>query len=120
MPIEIDEVTRRIQQLEIERVALQKETDDASKERLARLEKELADLREQAEGMTAHWQQEKERIGKIRELQGADRRGAERVRPRRARRRPGAGRRAAVRHGSSSSRSSSRRRTNGSKSSSPS
>ncbi len=68
MPIEIDEVTRRIQQLEIERVALQKETDDASKERLARLEKELADLREQAEGMTAHWQQEKERIGKIREL----------------------------------------------------
>ena len=67
MPIEIDEVTRRIQQLEIERVALQKETDDASKDRLARLEKELADLREQAEGMTAHWQQEKERIGKIRE-----------------------------------------------------
>ncbi len=68
MPIEIDEVTRRIQQLEIERVALQKESDDASKERLDRLEKELADLREQAEGMTAHWQQEKERIGKIREL----------------------------------------------------
>ena len=68
MPIEIDEVTRRIQQLEIERVALQKETDPASKQRLERLEKELADLREQAEGMTAHWQQEKERIGKIREL----------------------------------------------------
>src|SRR5580765_4693051 len=68
MPIEIDEVTRRIQQLEIERVALQKETDPASKQRLDRLEKELADLREQAEGMTAHWQQEKDRIGKIREL----------------------------------------------------
>jgi ATP-dependent Clp protease ATP-binding subunit ClpB len=68
MPIEIDEVTRRIQQLEIERVALQKETDPASKQRLDRLEKELADLREQAEGMTAHWQQEKERIGRIREL----------------------------------------------------
>ncbi len=48
MPTEIDEVERRIQQLEIERVALQKETDDASKERLDRLEKELADLREQA------------------------------------------------------------------------
>ena len=47
MPIEIDEVTRRIQQLEIERVALQKESDSASKERLDRLEKELADLREQ-------------------------------------------------------------------------
>ena len=68
MPIEIDEVTRRIQQLEIERVALQKESDVASKERLDRLEKELADLREQAEGMTVHWQQEKQRIGKIREL----------------------------------------------------
>ena len=111
MPIEIDEVTRRIQQLEIERVALQKETDDASKERLARLEKELADLREQAEGMTAHWQQEKERIGKIRELQGADRGGPQRVRARRARRRPASVPPSSGTAGSSSSRSSSRRRT---------
>ena len=46
MPVEIDEVERRIKQLEIERAALKKETDDASKERLEQLERELADLRE--------------------------------------------------------------------------
>ncbi len=67
MPIEIDEVERRIKQLEIERMALQKETDEASKQRLERLEQELADLRERSAGMIAHWQQEKERIGRIRE-----------------------------------------------------
>ena len=67
MPIEIDEVLRRVQQLEIERVALQKETDDASKQRSERLERELSDLREQSEGMIAHWTLEKERIAKIRE-----------------------------------------------------
>jgi ATP-dependent Clp protease ATP-binding subunit ClpB len=67
MPIEIDEVLRRIQQLEIERVALQKETDDASKQRLERLERELSDLREESEAMIAHWTLEKERIAKIRE-----------------------------------------------------
>ena len=68
MPVEIDEVERRIKQLEIERAALRKETDDASKERLAKLERELADLQERSAGMTAHWQREKEHIDRIRSL----------------------------------------------------
>jgi ATP-dependent Clp protease ATP-binding subunit ClpB len=68
MPIEIDEVERRIKQLEIERAALRKETDAASKERLEKLEKELADLKERGAAMKAHWQQEKESIDRIRSL----------------------------------------------------
>src|SRR5215471_690213 len=53
MPVEIDEVDRRIRQLEIEKAALSKETDAASAERLERLERELADLNEQSSGMKA-------------------------------------------------------------------
>ena len=68
MPTEIDVVERRMRQLEIERVALAKETDAASAERLAALDKELADLREQSDGMKAHWDQEKEAITQIRAL----------------------------------------------------
>ncbi|MDA8392387.1 MAG: ATP-dependent chaperone ClpB [Actinomycetota bacterium] len=68
MPTEIDVVERRRRQLEIERVALEKETDDASRERLARLDEELANLTEQADGMKAHWQSEKEAIAAIRSL----------------------------------------------------
>ena len=68
MPVEIDEVERRIRQLEIEKAALGKESDQASKDRLARLEEELANLEEDRNSMTAHWQQEKERIDRIREL----------------------------------------------------
>jgi len=68
MPTEIDVVERRIRQLEIEQVALAKETDAASLERLGKLEEELANLRETADGMKAHWQAEKEAIGRIREL----------------------------------------------------
>jgi ATP-dependent Clp protease ATP-binding subunit ClpB len=68
VPVEIDEVERRIRQLEIERAALQKESDPASRERLERLEKELADLQERSRGMRAHWEQEKERIDRIRRL----------------------------------------------------
>ncbi len=68
MPTELDQITRRIRQLEIEKVALDKETDDASKERLERLERELAELGEQRDGMTAHWQQEKQCIDTIRQL----------------------------------------------------
>jgi ATP-dependent Clp protease ATP-binding subunit ClpB len=68
MPTEIDVVTRRMRQLEIERVALAKETDDVSKERLARLEEELANLTEQADAMTARWQAEKDAISAIRAL----------------------------------------------------
>jgi ATP-dependent Clp protease ATP-binding subunit ClpB len=65
MPTEIDVVERRMRQLEIERVALAKETDDASKERLARLDEELANLREQADAMKAQWQAEKDAITSI-------------------------------------------------------
>jgi ATP-dependent Clp protease ATP-binding subunit ClpB len=68
MPTEIDVVERRIRQLEIEQVALAKETDEASKERLAALDEELANLREQIAGMKAHWQSEKDAISQIQEL----------------------------------------------------
>jgi ATP-dependent Clp protease ATP-binding subunit ClpB len=68
MPTELDQIIRRIRQLEIEKVALEKETDDASRERLDRLERELAELGEQRDGMTAHWQQEKQCIDTIRLL----------------------------------------------------
>ena len=68
MPTEIDVVTRRMRQLEIERVALAKEKDAVSKERLARLEEELAHLKETADAMTARWQAEKDAISSIRAL----------------------------------------------------
>ena len=68
MPTEIDVVHRRVSQLEIERAALQKESDAASAERLSALERELADLKEQEAELTAHWQNEKDAIGEIREL----------------------------------------------------
>src|SRR5687767_14252252 len=65
MPQEIDEVERRITQLEIERQALQKEKDPASLERRENLERELAELRERSTGMKAQWQQEKETLGAV-------------------------------------------------------
>ena len=68
MPAEVDEITRRIKQLEIERVALQKEQDDASRERLRALDKELAELKEQADVLTARWKQEKELVDQMRRL----------------------------------------------------
>ncbi len=68
MPTEIDVVERRMRQLEIERVALAKETDPASLERLERLEAELANLAESSAAMKAHWSGEKEAIGTIRSL----------------------------------------------------
>ncbi|MDQ1356804.1 MAG: ATP-dependent Clp protease ATP-binding subunit ClpB [Acidimicrobiaceae bacterium] len=68
LPTEIDVVERRIRQLEIERVALDKETDLASVERLAKLDEELANLQESSDGMKAHWQSEKDAIGTIRTL----------------------------------------------------
>jgi len=67
LPTEIDVVERRIRQLEIEKVALAKETDPASAERLAALESELANLREQNDSMLAHWNNEKAVISDIRE-----------------------------------------------------
>ena len=65
VPQEIDEVERRIVQLEIERQALRKETDKASVERRGALERELADAKEHASGMRAQWQQEKETLGSV-------------------------------------------------------
>ncbi|MGQ9522203.1 MAG: ATP-dependent chaperone ClpB [Anaerolineae bacterium] len=66
-PAELDEVDRRIMQLEIEREALKKETDEVSKERLAKLEKELADLREESQALRARWEREKAAIQALRE-----------------------------------------------------
>ena len=68
MPIEIDEVERKILQLEIERQALKREEDKASKERLAQLEREIHNLRETSDGLKGHWKNEKESIQRIREL----------------------------------------------------
>ena len=68
MPTEIDVVERRMRQLEIERVALAQETDTSSRERLAAIDAELADLREQSDGMKAHWNLERDAIGRIRTL----------------------------------------------------
>jgi len=66
MPAELDEVERKIMQLQIEREALRKEKDRASQERLERLERELAGLEEQRDGMKAQWQMEKNVIQEIR------------------------------------------------------
>ena len=68
LPSEIDEIERRIMQLEIERQALKKESDAHSRERLGQIEKELSGLREQSNSLKAHWQTEKEAIGKIRKI----------------------------------------------------
>jgi ATP-dependent Clp protease ATP-binding subunit ClpB len=66
LPAEIDEIERRIMQLEIERQALRKESDEHSRARLSQIEKELATLREQSNGLKAHWQTEKDAIGRSR------------------------------------------------------
>jgi ATP-dependent Clp protease ATP-binding subunit ClpB len=68
MPVELDELERRIMQLEIEREALRKETDKASRERLEKLDKELADLKEERGRLAAKWQQEKQSIERVRKL----------------------------------------------------
>jgi ATP-dependent Clp protease ATP-binding subunit ClpB len=65
LPTELDQIIRRIRQLEIEKVALEKESDEASLERLGRLEADVAELGEQRDSMTAHWQQEKAAIDTI-------------------------------------------------------
>jgi ATP-dependent Clp protease ATP-binding subunit ClpB len=68
MPVELDEVRRRIMQLEIEREALRKETDKASQERLARLEQEVANLKEEQTRLQSQWQREKDAIKGTSEL----------------------------------------------------
>jgi ATP-dependent Clp protease ATP-binding subunit ClpB len=66
LPVELDEVERRILRLEVEREALRKEEDPASRERLERLERELATFKEEQSGLRAQWRQEKDRIEGVR------------------------------------------------------
>ncbi len=68
MPTDLDEVTRRVMQLEIEEAALKKERDKASQERLESLRKELAELRSRAETLRAQWDSEKEAIRRLQSL----------------------------------------------------
>src|SRR3954465_1954565 len=68
MPQELDAITRRVMQLEIEEAALKKETDEASKQRLEALRKQLSELRSQADAMTAQWEAERQAIRKVQAL----------------------------------------------------
>lgn len=68
MPTELDEITRKIMQLEIEEAALKKESDDASKKRLAGLQADLADLKEKFSGLKLQWEEEKRSIEVVRSL----------------------------------------------------
>ena len=68
MPVEVDEITRKIMQLEIEETALKKEEDNLSKQRLADLQAELAELKDQANSLKAKWENEKAAVEKIRIL----------------------------------------------------
>jgi ATP-dependent Clp protease ATP-binding subunit ClpB len=68
MPVELDELTRRERQLEIERQALAKETDPGSRERLKRLDEELQRIRGEKAGLDEHWRREKEAVDAIRKL----------------------------------------------------
>jgi ATP-dependent Clp protease ATP-binding subunit ClpB len=68
MPAELDEITRRVMQLEIEEAALEKETDSASQNRLEALRKELVELRARADAMTAQWEAERHAIRKVQAL----------------------------------------------------
>jgi ATP-dependent Clp protease ATP-binding subunit ClpB len=67
-PTELDQLSRRIRQLEIERTALAREKDAASRERLKALDKELANLKEKEKGLLVRWQREKEHVEKLRAL----------------------------------------------------
>jgi ATP-dependent Clp protease ATP-binding subunit ClpB len=68
MPVELDELRRRIMQLEIEREALKNESDEASKKRLGTLEQELASVQEVNKGLTARWESEKADLDAVREI----------------------------------------------------
>ena len=68
MPVELDEITRKTLQLEIERQALKKEVDAASRERLERLERELSELKSKGDVLKARWQTEKSTIGEVRKI----------------------------------------------------
>jgi ATP-dependent Clp protease ATP-binding subunit ClpB len=68
MPSDLDEILRRIMQLEIEQQALKKESDKASKDRLKKIEKEIADLKSESDALKAQWQAEKEGVQRLRTL----------------------------------------------------
>ena len=68
LPAELDQITRRVMRLEIEERALNKEKDEASRERLSELRRELADLKEARDAMRAQWEQEKASLGKVQVL----------------------------------------------------
>ncbi len=70
LPTEIDEIERRIMQLEIERQAMRKESDAHSRDRLKQIEKELGSLKEQSNALKGRWQTEKDAIGRIRKIKG--------------------------------------------------
>jgi ATP-dependent Clp protease ATP-binding subunit ClpB len=97
MPTEIDEIERRKIMLEIEREALKKESDKASKERLAKIEAELANLNETLAGMKGHWNLEKEVIQQIRTIKS--RIDEARVEEQRAERQGDLGKVSAIRYG---------------------
>src|SRR6185295_13030051 len=68
MPLEIDQIERRVTQLEIERQALNRETDSASRDRLRQVENELERLRGESAGLKERWTREKNAIGRVRQL----------------------------------------------------
>jgi ATP-dependent Clp protease ATP-binding subunit ClpB len=68
MPMELDEISRRVRQLEIERIGLAKETDDASRDRLSRLDADLKRLREEMAVLKTQWEKEKASVMRMREL----------------------------------------------------
>ena len=88
MPSELDELTRRLLQREIEREALKKETDAASRERLDKLEQELAELKASADALRVQWQAEKEGIGRLGTLREQIEAVKREIEPARARLRP--------------------------------
>lgn len=70
LPTELDDINRRVMQLEIERAALERETDKASKDRLERLVAELSDLKEEQAGLLTQWDREKQSIEGLRHIKG--------------------------------------------------
>src|SRR5204863_3648086 len=68
MPVELDEISRRVRQLEIERIGLAKETDGVSRDRLLRLDADLKRLRDELAVLKTHWEKEKAAVTRIREL----------------------------------------------------
>ena len=99
-PVEIDELQRQVDRLTMEELALEKESDPASVERLARLRRDLADRSEQLASLTARWEQEKSGLNRVGAAQEGAGRAAHAGRAGAARGRSGEGVRAAVRHAS--------------------